>query len=63
VDGVYQRSLFVHVLFSGVLFGIMGFSILTVGMSIKTISLFVVWVGAAIFSSLSAQRLYDGVLV
>ncbi|CAH1374823.1 unnamed protein product, partial [Tenebrio molitor] len=60
VDGVYQRSLFVHVLFSGVLFGIMGFSILTVGMSIKTISLFVVWVGAAIFSSLSAQRLYDG---
>ncbi|KYB25314.1 Putative odorant receptor 85d-like Protein [Tribolium castaneum] len=60
VDRIYQRSLFVHVLFSGVLFGIMGFSILTVGISVKTLSLFVVWVCAAIFSSLSAQRLYDG---
>ncbi|XP_044267457.1 uncharacterized protein LOC123013144 [Tribolium madens] len=37
VDRIYQRSLFVHVLFSGVLFGIMGFSILTVGISIKTL--------------------------
>nr|CAM84023.1 olfactory receptor 25 [Tribolium castaneum] len=38
VDRIYQRSLFVHVLFSGVLFGIMGFSILTVGISVKTLT-------------------------